>query len=75
MLDVYNLPGTCDVAVDHMHGYRGVDGVWHFTTDRPLIPGVPHIVTVRARVLKGGVLVDDIRVVRLIRGRLVDLAY
>lgn len=75
MLDVYNLPEVCRVCVDGMTGYRGDDGVWHFTSARPLIPGVPHIVRVRTRIVSDGVFHDDVRVVRLIRGRVVDLAY
>ena len=75
MLNVYNIPAGCSPIVDRLEGHCGIDGVWHFKTMRPLMPGVPHIYNVRFTVLKKGVLVNDVRVVRLIPGRIVDLSY
>ncbi|GAB4138739.1 MAG: hypothetical protein Tsb009_07130 [Planctomycetaceae bacterium] len=75
MLEIYGLGNQCLVTVEGMEGYLGVHGVWHFKTKRPLVPGVPHIYTVRAHVVRNGVLCEDVRVVRLIRGRIVTLNY
>ena len=75
MLEIHGLTSHCKVTVNQIEGFRGTDCIWYFKTKRPLVPGVPHIVTVRARVVRNGVLCDDVRVVRLIRGRIVDLSY
>ncbi|MFV0446450.1 MAG: hypothetical protein ACK5Q5_22990 [Planctomycetaceae bacterium] len=45
--------------------------IWHFET-KPLYPGVPHVYKVE---LVNGGAVTDVRYVRLIRGRIIELAF
>lgn len=58
---------------DYVDGYRDAvnPALWHFETD-PLIPGLPHIYRVEARC--GGVT-TDVRYVRLIRGRILEVNF
>ena len=80
MLDVWNVPAGIKVTVENLNGYRGKDGVWHFETGRPLVPGIPHIYRVHigpqpVRTYATRFATGDMRTVRLIRGRIVDLRY
>ena len=47
MLEICGVPAHLHVTVNGMNGYRGANGIWYFKTDRPLIPCVPYIKTVR----------------------------
>jgi len=47
MLEICNVPPGLTVRIAGMDGYRGKDGIWYFKTERPLIPCVPFIYTVR----------------------------
>lgn len=80
MLDIGNVPAGAEVTVKNMKGYRGKDCAWHFESERPLLPGIPHIYRVHVRTCRVGaeqkkVSFDDVRTVRLIPGRIVDLRY
>jgi hypothetical protein len=62
------------VCVSGMKGELGTDGTWRFRTEKPLIPGVPHLVTVQ--VTRAGAdprTAAEILTVRLIMGRVVGL--
>lgn len=71
-----------DVIVSHTNEFREEDDVkgfqdeadpslWHFET-KPLLPGIPHVYKVEA--VNGGVA-TDVRYVRLLRGRIIDLTF
>ncbi len=71
-----------DVIVSHTNEFREEDDVkgfqdeadptlWHFET-KPLLPGIPHVYKVEA--VNGGVT-TDVRYVRLLRGRIIDLTF
>jgi hypothetical protein len=69
---------TCDVAridVEKMEGYLGEDGLWHFTTEKPWIPGRPAIVKVVLERTTTDSLVKDVRTVRLVPGRILSLEF
>jgi hypothetical protein len=74
MLDV-QAPAMAEVSVAGLDGFCGDDGLWHFESPQPLLPGIPHVYDVRALVERDGELVEDVRTVRLIPGRIVNLAY
>ena len=46
-------------------------GLWHFET-KPLLPGVPHVYKVE--LINGGVT-TDVRYVRMVRGRIIELTF
>jgi len=80
MLDVWNVPAGVKVTVKNMKGHLGKDCVWHFETERPLVPGIPHIYRVRigtqpVPTYSNRFATGDVRTIRLIRGRIVDLRY
>ena len=78
MIDVIAPPGAQTVAVEGLEdvqGSLGDDGIWHFASEGPLMPHLPHIYVVRARIIRDGKPADELRTVRLIPGRLVFLAY
>lgn len=58
---------------DEVKGFQDEQnpGVWHFET-KPLLPGVPHVYKVE--LINGGVT-TDVRYVRLIRGRIIELTF
>ncbi|MDA0587193.1 MAG: hypothetical protein O2820_05455 [Planctomycetota bacterium] len=43
-----------------LEGFRGENGVWHFESDHPLLPTVPHIYNVRVEVIRE-VTVSEVR--------------
>lgn len=61
------------MAVEGMKGFKDEDGYWHFETKEPLIPGIPHIYHVKARMGEGDGAPIEFRTVRLIPGRIIDL--
>ncbi len=74
-VDVY-LPEEVDVSA------RGMKSVWtgklwRLEAKEPLLPGVPHIYAIKAeRKTKAGEVVStDVRWIRLIPGRVVDLQF
>ena len=80
MLDIWNVPAGAEVTIKNMKGYRGKDCAWHFESEHPLLPGIPHIYRVHVRICHVGaghkkVSFDDVRTIRLIPGRIVDLGY
>ena len=78
MIDVIAPPGAQAVAVEGLEDVRGSlgeDGIWHFTSQEPLMPHLSHIYVVRARITLDGKPTDVLRTVRLIPGRLVLLTY
>jgi hypothetical protein len=74
MLEVV-APAGAIVAVQGMKGYFGEDCLWHFESKEPLIPGVPHIYHVVSSMPGVGRQTADVRVVRLIPGRIVSLEF
>ncbi|MEX0716944.1 MAG: hypothetical protein WD066_10165 [Planctomycetaceae bacterium] len=75
MLEVRGVAGR-EVTVAGMKGYKADDGVWHFETEKPLVPGAaPFIHEVRARDPADTSGAGDLRVVRLIPARIVTLDY
>lgn len=63
------------MSVSGMSGFRMRSGVWLFESDRPLDPGVSHVVRVEARQAAQEVQPATSRFVRLIPGRIVYLDY
>jgi len=74
MLDV-KVASNINVTVQGMTGFLGEDGIWHFESPRPLLPGVPHIYRAQAHSERDGKRYAEIRTVRLIPGRIVDLSF
>lgn len=81
MLDVRAPAGATNIRVlttyqyreeDEIEGFQDPDDpcLWHFES-KPLIPGIPHVYDVVAEGPKG----EDVRTVRLIRGRRVTLEF
>lgn len=58
---------------DDVKGFRDErdPSIWHFES-KPLYPGVPHVYKVE---LVNGGAVTDVRYVRLVRGRIIELAF
>jgi hypothetical protein len=76
MLDVKGVPFDAVVSVRGLNGYRDIEGVWRFEPNLPLIPGIPHIYTVKIKTGDAsGLLHADVRKVRLIPGRIVEIVY
>ena len=76
MLDVKGAPFDAVVSVRGLKGYRDIEGVWRFEPNLPLVPGIPHIYTVKIETgYASGLLHTDVRKVRLIPGRIVELVY
>lgn len=75
MIEV-NAPSAAEVTiegVEDFEGYLGNDGLWHFESDTPLLPGIPHIYDVKAEFVRHGRPVTETRTVRMIPGRIVTL--
>lgn len=81
MLDVH-VTGVDDVVVSSTNEYRedsDVKGyqdeedpsVWHFET-KPLVPGIPYVYKVETY---KGKQVQEVRYVRMLRGRIIDLTF
>jgi hypothetical protein len=81
MLDI-RVPGAEEVVVmdtnefrdeDYVEGYRDEKdpSLWHFET-KALYPGLPHVYRVESR--RGG-KAQDVRYVRLIRGRILEVNF
>jgi hypothetical protein len=72
-----SAPGFTEIEIEglaDLEGFQRPDGAWIFKTEKPLIPGNPHIYHVKA----GHKNNDDrweVRTVRLIPGRVVTLDY
>lgn len=76
MVNVCGVSADAGVCIHDMTGYRAANGVWQFESEKPLLPGVPHIYTVRIkRYDASGELCSDYRVIRLIPGRVVTLPF
>lgn len=75
MLDLKGVPPDAEASVKGMEGFRDDNGVWHFETERPLVPGVPHIYRLAARMRRDGQRLTEVRTLRLIPGRIVDLDF
>jgi hypothetical protein len=63
------------IDVERMDGYLGEDGLWHFLSEKPWIPGRPAIVTVVIERVTDGTPIKDVRIVRLIPGRILSLEF
>jgi len=74
-VDVY-LPEEVDVTARGLKP-KWTGKVWRLETTDPLLPGVPHIYAIKAerRNKAGEVTSTDVRWVRLIMGRVVDLEF
>ncbi len=71
-------PGFTEIEIDglaDMEGFQRKDGVWIFKSDKPLIPGIPHIYHVKAGYRNVENKDWKVRTVRLIPGRVVTLEY
>lgn len=65
--------GATDMEVRGMKGFKDEEDYWHFETKEPMIPGVPHIYHVKAKMGEGDDAPIEFRTVRLIPGRIIDL--
>ena len=81
MVEIQGVPEGIDVTAQVIHGQktegiRGDDGVWYIETEKPMIPGIPHIYRVTMKA-EGSRRFDDddVRYVRFIYGRIVELRY
>jgi hypothetical protein len=74
-VDVF-LPEDVDVTARGMKS-KWLGDRWRLQTTEPLVPGVPHIYAIKAerRSPSGHVTSTDVRWVRLIMGRVVDLRF
>jgi hypothetical protein len=81
MLDI-RAPGADEVVVEDTYEFREEESVvgfqseedenlWHFKT-KPLMPGQPNVVRIE---LRSGGKVTDVRYVRLIANRLIELSF
>ncbi len=71
-------PADANVTVEgraDFDSFVNDEGNWVFETTRPLLPGIAHVYTVRAKFLRDGRPVTETRKVRLIPGRIVDLPF
>lgn len=74
MVEIFGLPAGVKVKVPHMEGFRKPDGnSWVFESEKPLLPGVPHIYRIKAEMPALGT--EDVRTVRLIPGRVVHVRF
>jgi hypothetical protein len=75
VVDVF-LPENVDVTARGMKS-QWTGKVWRLETKEPLLPGVPHIYAIKAerKSPTGDVVSTDVRWVRLIMGRIVDLRF
>lgn len=74
IVDVH-LPETADVTARGLKS-KWTGEVWRLETEAPLLPGVPHIYAIKAeKTLPTGQKQVDVRWVRLIMGRVVDLEF
>lgn len=70
-----NVPYEVDVTAQGMKA-KWTGKVWRLETETPLLPGVPHIYAIKAtRTGPDGTRVSDVRWVRLIMGRIVELSF
>jgi hypothetical protein len=72
-----DAPGVSEIEFEglaDMEGFERPDGLWIFRTERPLLPGVPHIYHVKAG-YRGKEPHWEVRTVRLIPGRVVTLEF
>lgn len=60
------------IGLVDFEGFKGTDGVWHFTSEDPLLPHVPHIYQVIAT---NGPHSETSRWVRMIPGRIVTIQF
>ncbi len=74
-VDVY-LPEDVDVTARGMKS-KWTGKLWRLEVKDPLLPGVPHIYAIKAEktTKDGTVLSTDVRWIRLIPGRVVDLQF
>jgi hypothetical protein len=70
---VVEAPGATAMAVEGMKGFQDTEGFWQFESKEPLLPGIPHIYHVKARIGAGPDAPVEFRTVRLIPGRIIDL--
>lgn len=76
MIEVKSVPRDAEVSIKGMEGYFGKDGIWHFESEKPLLPGIPHIYLVKVVCFTSdGQEKTDVRTFRLIPGRIVSLSY
>ena len=75
MLIVKDLPADAEVSAQGLEGFRATDGTWNFESDLPLFPGIPHIYRVVSKSWRDGRRSTDVRSVRLIPGRIVELNF
>jgi len=74
IVDVH-LPENVDVTARGMKS-KWTGEVWQLETEAPLLPGTPHIYAIKAeKTLPNGQREVDVRWVRLIMGRVVDLEF
>jgi hypothetical protein len=74
MVDVH-LPEDVDVTARGMKS-KWTGRVWQLESESPLLPGTPHIYAIKAeKTLPNGQRQVDVRWVRLIMGRVVDLEF
>ena len=74
MVEIKGIAHGCQVNIDGMKGYISESGTWMFESERPLLPHRKHIYRIEVKQS-----IDqqkpDVRVIRLIPGRVVDYQY
>lgn len=73
-VDVYNVGAEALVASPGLKA-KWLDDRWQLMTEAPLIPGLPHIYAVTVAPAGGDLRTGEVRYVRLIMGRVVDLEF
>lgn len=68
------LPEHADVTSGGMKS-TWTGEVWRLETEEPLLPGVPHIFAIQAVWTEHGIKQKEVRWIRLIMGRIVDLDF
>lgn len=75
MLEVFHVAKGLKLTVHGMDGFLDKEGVWHFETEKPLLPGTTNIRKVLVFDKEGFLVEDMVRSVRLIPDRIVELEY
>lgn len=76
MVEIFGIPVEAKVTIPHMEGFRKKDSqTWMFESEKPLLPGTPHIYPVTSKVMVNGHWTEDVRTIRLIPGRIVYLEF
>lgn len=74
IVDVWNVPESADITARGMKP-RWYKNHWRLETETPLVPGIPHIYGIMVTENVNGETVTDVKWIRLIMGRIVDLDF